>query len=78
VQPASPPNEERSMAARTRRKKKTRDWKLVLADIRRTELELAEVQDMVANFRETLDTAKRRLAFVRVCVEKRAKEKQKS
>jgi hypothetical protein len=66
------------MAPRTRRKKskkRTRDWKLVLADIRRTELELVEVQDMVANFRETLDTAKRRLGFIRACVEKRAKEK---
>jgi hypothetical protein len=60
------------MAAR--KKKKARDWKLVLADIRRTERDLADVQDMIGAFRETVDVARKRLAFIRACVEKRARE----
>jgi hypothetical protein len=52
---------------------KVRDWKLVLADIRRTESEMADLQDGLAEFRETLDLAKKRLAFIRTCIEKRAK-----
>jgi hypothetical protein len=65
------------MAARKTRKtlKKAKDWKLVLADIRRTEQDVAEVQDMISDFRETLFVAKRRLAFIRSCVERRAREK---
>jgi hypothetical protein len=62
-------------AAKKRAKKqaKVRDWKLVLADIRRTEHEVADLQDGIAEFRETLDLAKKRLAFIRTCIEKRAK-----
>jgi len=52
---------------------KVRDWKLVLADIRRTESEMADLQDGIAEFRETLDLAKKRLAFIRTCIEKRAR-----
>ena len=61
------------MAAR-KIQKKVRDWKLVLADIRRTESDMAALQDSMAEFRETLDLARKRLAFIRTCIEKRAKE----
>ena len=67
------------MASRTkhpkkqRKQSKVRDWKLVLADIRRTESEMADLQDGIAEFRETLDVAKKRLAFIRSCIEKRAR-----
>jgi hypothetical protein len=59
-----------SKAARSQ----ARDWKLVLADLRRTEREVAELKDGIADFRETLDLAKKRLAFIRSCVEKRVKD----
>lgn len=48
------------------------DWKLVLADIRRTERDVAEAQELIGAFRETLDVVKKRLVFIRGCVEKRA------
>jgi hypothetical protein len=66
------------MAARRKtgaKRKKVRDWKLVLADIRRTESDLDELEEGFAVFRETLDLAKKRLAFIRACVEKRLKER---
>jgi hypothetical protein len=56
-----------------KRKPKERDWKLVLADIRRTERDVAEAQDLVGAFRETLDVVRKRLVFIRACVEKRAR-----
>jgi hypothetical protein len=49
------------------------DWKLVLADIRRTERDVAEAQELVGAFRETLDVVRKRLIFIRTCVEKRAR-----
>ncbi len=51
------------------------DWKLVLADIRRTERDIAEAQELIGAFRETLDVVKKRLVFIRNCVEKRARRK---
>jgi hypothetical protein len=59
------------MPARMRPKKEP-DWKLVLADIRRTERDVAEAQELVGAFRETLDVVRKRLVFIRACVEKRA------
>jgi len=60
------------MPARTRPKKEP-DWKLVLADIRRTERDVAEAQELIGAFRETLDVVRKRLVFIRACVEKRAR-----
>jgi hypothetical protein len=58
-----------------RRSKPSRepDWKLVLADIRRTERDVAESQELIGELRETLDVVKERLVFIRSCVEKRAR-----
>jgi hypothetical protein len=61
------------MAARPKKKTKEPDWKLVLADIRRTERDVAEALDDVGAFRETLDVIKKRLVFIRTRVEKRAR-----
>jgi hypothetical protein len=58
---------------RRARPKKEPDWKLVLADIRRTERDILEAQELVGAFRETLDVVKKRLVFIRSCVEKRAR-----
>jgi hypothetical protein len=62
------------MAAR-KRPKKVRDWKLVLADIRRTEGEVADLQDVIGECHETLIVMKKRLAFIRACIEKRTRDK---
>jgi hypothetical protein len=62
------------MATGTRKKTKEPDWKLVLADIRRTERDVVEAQELVGAFRETLDVVKKRLTFIRACVEKRARQ----
>jgi hypothetical protein len=51
------------------------DWKLVLADIRRTERDVAEAQELIGAFRETLDVVRKRLIFIRSCVEKRARRR---
>ncbi len=59
------------MPGRTRPTKEP-DWKLVLADIRRTERDIQEAQELIGAFRETLDVVKKRLVFIRSCVEKRA------
>jgi hypothetical protein len=66
------PRRETAMPGR-RRKTKEPDWKLVLADIRRTERDILEAQELVGAFRETLDVVKKRLVFIRSCVEKRAR-----
>lgn len=60
------------MPTRPKRTKEP-DWKLVLADIRRTERDVAESQELIGEFRETLDVVKKRLVFIRSCVEKRAR-----
>jgi hypothetical protein len=60
------------MPTRPKRTKEP-DWKLVLADIRRTERDVAEAQEFVGAFRETLDVIKKRLVFIRTRVEKRAR-----
>jgi cell division septal protein FtsQ len=57
------------------RKGKVRDWKLVLADIRRTEGDVSDLQEKMAEFHETLIVMKRRLVFIRACIEKRTREK---
>jgi hypothetical protein len=62
----------RTMPTRPRRIKEP-DWKLVLADIRRTERDVAEAQELVGAFRETLDVVKKRLVFIRTRVERRAR-----
>jgi hypothetical protein len=62
------------MAARKRAKKSV-DWKLVLADIRRTEGDVSDLQESMAEFHETLVVMRKRLAFVRICIEKRIREK---
>jgi hypothetical protein len=49
------------------------DWKLVLADLRRTERDVAEALEFVGAFRETLDVIKKRLVFIRTRVDKRVK-----
>jgi hypothetical protein len=60
------------MPARTKKSKEP-DWKLVLADIRRTERDATEALELVGAFRETLDVIKKRLVFIRTRVEKRAR-----
>ena len=63
------------MAARRKAKNKLVDWKLVLADIRRTEGDVSDLEETMAHFHETLVVMRKRLAFVRICIEKRVREK---